>query len=380
MATRYNAATPTIKIGSGISGDIYLADVFTNSIEHSTTSVKLKVYQYQTPPVVGTLIVSIREATDTYSNDGMPTGPDLGYGELEINTLGGSTPVEGVEIVFSSPCLLRAGANYATVYRTVGGSCRIAGSYSMYPWFKNRGRRSLDAGETWTIPEVDNKPIGWWFEEWGDIVVAPTVTTQEMTDVEAATATGNGNATDLGGESLTQHGNCWSTSPNPTTSDDKTTLGTKSETGAFTSSLTELSPNTLYYCRAYATNSAGTSYGNEVTFTTLVASPEVTTNEESAISQMMATLNGTLTDDGGKDCDVRFQWGKTSEYGIDTNWQSGKESVIAFEQAIGGLYPGFVYHFRAQAKNSAGTVNGADRSFTSTPLLSRGFALSRQEL
>jgi len=99
--------------------------------------------------------------------------------------------------------------------------------------------------------------------------IPPTVTTEAMTDVKAPTATGNGTVTDLGDVDPTQHGHCWSTSPNPTIADDKTELGPKTATGAFTSSLTELTAGTLYYCRAYATSTAGTAYGSEETFTTL---------------------------------------------------------------------------------------------------------------
>ncbi|MBA7538170.1 hypothetical protein ES705_30444 [subsurface metagenome] len=104
------------------------------------------------------------------------------------------------------------------------------------------------------------------------IGVTPTVTTQAVTNILGTTATGNGTVTDLGyPPNLTQHGHCWSTSPNPTTADDKTELGAKTATGAFTSSLTGLNPGTLYYCRAYATNSVGTSYGADRTFTTTPA-------------------------------------------------------------------------------------------------------------
>ncbi|GAI90364.1 unnamed protein product, partial [marine sediment metagenome] len=101
-----------------------------------------------------------------------------------------------------------------------------------------------------------------------EVSIPATVTTQAMTEVKAETATGDGTVTDLGTSDPTQHGHCWSTSPSPTIADDKTELGPKTATGAFTSSLTELTPKTLYYCRAYATNIAGTGYGTEVTFTT----------------------------------------------------------------------------------------------------------------
>lgn len=93
---------------------------------------------------------------------------------------------------------------------------------------------------------------------------APTVTTQAVTSITDTTATGNGNVTDDGGETITERGVCWNTSGTPTTSDSTaTSAGT---TGAFTASMTGLTSNTFYYVRAYAINSEGTSYGEEVTF------------------------------------------------------------------------------------------------------------------
>ena len=104
--------------------------------------------------------------------------------------------------------------------------------------------------------------------------VVPTVTTQAVTNITETTATGNGNITALGIPNPTQYGVCWSTSANPTTANSKTTQGATSTTGAFTSSITGLSGGTMYYVRAYATNDTGTSYGDNVTFTTL-AVPEM---------------------------------------------------------------------------------------------------------
>ena len=97
--------------------------------------------------------------------------------------------------------------------------------------------------------------------------VAPTVTTTAISDVDKTTATGGGNVTADGGATVTARGICWSTSQNPTISGSHTTDGTG--TGSFTSSMTGLAANTTYYVRAYATNSAGTAYGEEVSFTTL---------------------------------------------------------------------------------------------------------------
>ena len=97
--------------------------------------------------------------------------------------------------------------------------------------------------------------------------VAPTVATTAVSDIDKTTATGGGNVAADGGAEVTARGICWSTSHNPTVSGSHTTDGTG--TGSFTSSMTGLAANTTYYVRAYATNSAGTAYGEEVSFTTL---------------------------------------------------------------------------------------------------------------
>ncbi len=97
--------------------------------------------------------------------------------------------------------------------------------------------------------------------------VAPTVTTTAISDVDKTTATGGGNVTADGGATITARGICWSTTQNPTISGSHTTDGTG--TGSFTSAMTGLAANTTYYVRAYATNSAGTAYGEQVSFTTL---------------------------------------------------------------------------------------------------------------
>lgn len=103
--------------------------------------------------------------------------------------------------------------------------------------------------------------------------------------------------------------------------------------------------------------------------------PTGTTDPATIIADIEATLNGTVTGDGGEPCEVRFQYGLTAAYGTDTAWQPGKHAGDAFSQVISGLTPDTTYHFRAQIKNSAGTVSGADRTFTTeffpTPFLRR---------
>ena len=94
----------------------------------------------------------------------------------------------------------------------------------------------------------------------------PTVTTTVVSSITSNSATSGGNVTDDGGSSVTERGVCWSTTSDPTTSDDLTTDGTG--TGAFTSLITGLDPGATYHVRAYATNGQGTSYGSDRTFST----------------------------------------------------------------------------------------------------------------
>ncbi len=94
----------------------------------------------------------------------------------------------------------------------------------------------------------------------------PSLTTTIVGSITSSSATSGGNITTNGGAAITFCGVCWSTSHNPTTSDSRTseTPGT----GVFTSYIMGLKANSSYYVRAYATNSAGTAYGNEVFFKT----------------------------------------------------------------------------------------------------------------
>ena len=101
----------------------------------------------------------------------------------------------------------------------------------------------------------------------GCVLTTPTVTTTVATYVTGVCANGGGDVTDEGGSHVTARGVCWSTTPNPTISDSKTTDGTG--TGSFFSLLQYLLDyEVTYYYRAYATNSGGTSYGTEYNFTT----------------------------------------------------------------------------------------------------------------
>lgn len=123
----------------------------------------------------------------------------------------------------------------------------------------------------------------------------PILTTLPTSNISEYSATSGGNITADGGSSISQKGVCWSTSQNPTIADNSTTNG--SGIGNFSSSLTNLTPNTTYYVRAYAFNGNGIAYGNQVSFITnlppVFLVDSLNCENLSGISSTYYGLNGT---------------------------------------------------------------------------------------
>lgn len=197
-------------------------------------------------------------------------------------------------------------------------------------------------------------------------VGVPALTTSSLTSITYNSAVSGGNITDDGGGNITARGVCWNTSPNPTVSNSKTSDGTG--TGNFSSNITGLNSGVTYYVRAYATNSSGTGYGNEISFITLCQAPTATTNAATSVGSNTATLNGTINAKGSSTT-VTFEYGLTTSYGSTvTATQSPVtgSSNTAVSAGISGLTPGTIYHFRVRGASCGGTVNGGDQQFTTT--------------
>ncbi|MFN5830617.1 MAG: fibrobacter succinogenes major paralogous domain-containing protein, partial [Bacteroidota bacterium] len=103
--------------------------------------------------------------------------------------------------------------------------------------------------------------------------------------ITSSSASSGGNITNNGGTNVTQRGVVWSTNANPTTANSSTSNGIGN--GSFASNLIGLTASTTYYVRAYAINSAGTSYGNQVSFTTTAGGGVIVTNPGAGV-----TFNG----------------------------------------------------------------------------------------
>jgi len=135
----------------------------------------------------------------------------------------------------------------------------------------------------------------------------PVVTTAPVTIFSSTTATLGGNIVSVGQPPYNERGVCWSTSRNPVTS-EYTIVIAGSGTGNFSTSVSGLTPNTTYYARAFATNTQGTAYGEEISFTT------------SDTEQTQMTLTTT------KSGNVRISIGISgSEAEVTVNWGDGNE-------------------------------------------------------
>jgi hypothetical protein len=186
----------------------------------------------------------------------------------------------------------------------------------------------------------------------------PTVTTAPITNLTPTTATGGGNVTSAG--TVTQRGVCWSTSPGPTVAlTTKTLDGTTA--GAFTSSITGLSANTLYYVRAYATNGSGTSYGTELTFTT----PFIITATICTVNQTIATSGGTISAAAGLNITERGVVWSTSPAPTTADFILTDPSVGpgTYVSNLTGLTDATTYYIRAYCINNGVTVYANELNF-----------------
>jgi hypothetical protein len=193
----------------------------------------------------------------------------------------------------------------------------------------------------------------------------PVLDTKSATSILTTTATGNGEVTDDGGDTITARGFCWSTSANPTTSDGHTTDSGSYHEGEFSGSMTSLSASTLYHYRAYGTNSKGTSYGDDVTFTTATpGSPEVTTIQPVIIRRTKAELCGNITV-GDSVTTIGIAYSITANPTIADSTVSGTGTFGKgrFRLWVTGLTPDTVYHFRPYVTNVTGTGYGLDTQF-----------------
>lgn len=191
----------------------------------------------------------------------------------------------------------------------------------------------------------------------------PTVSTAQVTDILPTTAIAGGNVTDDGNHNVTERGVCWSTEHNPDLDDNHALNGTG--IGNFTVQMTGLTPATKYYVRAYATNSEGTSFGSEVSFTTLgISKPSLTTQSVTNITRTTATSGGVVTSDGGAAVFERgICWSTSHNPDVSGSHLTSGQGEGSFTIQMTGLTPNTTYYVMAYAINSVGVGYGEEKTF-----------------
>ena len=199
--------------------------------------------------------------------------------------------------------------------------------------------------------------------------VLPELNTAEITEITHEAALSGGNISSDGGTPVTSRGICWSINPNPSFSDSKTS--DRSGTGIFSSIITGLTHGTTYHVRAWATNSLGTSYGNELTFTTLQVFPVITTDDVFNVGQTEAVIRSSVDANGGSVILSRgVCWGTESGPSIDGWHNENGSGEGSFDSFLTGLLPGTDYFARAYATTETGTTYGNELAFKTADGLS----------
>jgi hypothetical protein len=201
-----------------------------------------------------------------------------------------------------------------------------------------------------------------------------TVVTAEVWDITYTTAKGGGNVTSDGGSAITQRGICWNTEGSPTLANSFTNNG--EGTGEFASNLTGLAANNTYYVRAYAINSIGTTYGNEVSFSTptivppplglpVVGTVKITTSNDGYHT------GGYVMSDGGSPVTQRgVCWSTSQNPTTGDSFTTDGEGIGLYNSLIESLAGcGETYYVRAYATNSTGTGYGNQLVTTSGMLI-----------
>ncbi len=196
----------------------------------------------------------------------------------------------------------------------------------------------------------------------------PSVTTDEVSNITLNSAVCGGNVVNDGFAEITERGICYATHENPTVFDYKVDGG--SGMGLFQCRMSGLATLTTYYVRAFARNSEGYAYGNEVTFVTADETflPEVITHEVTDFNHFYAIGGGEVVSNGGLDIIERGVCWSTSPNPTTTGYKlTAGTGMGEFECRMSYLYGSTTYYVRAFAANEAGMSYGNEVTFTTSP-------------
>lgn len=196
----------------------------------------------------------------------------------------------------------------------------------------------------------------------------PKLKLTEVKSIDGMSATSSGEITSEGESTILERGVCWSINNNPSVADSKTSddIGI----GTFSFTITGLIPATKYYVRAYAKNSEGFGYSNQITFVSDTISPLLTTFDVTNIAGTSASCGGNITTDGGAPVIARgVCWSTKRNPTINDNKTSDGTGIGNFTSVITGLSGNSGYFVRAFATNKKGTGYGPEVLFGTVPAI-----------
>jgi len=192
----------------------------------------------------------------------------------------------------------------------------------------------------------------------------PTVVTTAATAITGATATLNGTVNANNASTTVSFEYGLTAAYGSTVAGVPSPVNGNVVTGV-SAAISGLAPNTLYHFRVKGVNVSGTSNGGDLTFTTLAIVPTVVTTAATGVTNVLATMNGTINANNASTT-VFFDWGLTAAYGSTAPGIPSPvngTTITAVSASIGGLTANTTYHFRVRGVNVAGTSNGNDLTF-----------------
>ncbi|MCF6169425.1 MAG: GEVED domain-containing protein [Bacteroidales bacterium] len=328
---------------------------YQGSSTHGTRIAKITLPAGCTPPTTQASNYALVSAT----NNSLDISWTRGNGDsvLVVAREGGSVnsdPVSG--ITYTASAAFGAGNEIGTgnfvVYNGTGTSETITGLTSGKTYYFSF-YEFLTLDHCYLTPDYEGSST---------TLGPPSLTTATVSNIAGTTATSGGNITSDNGAAVTARGVCWNTVGTPTVTDPKTSDG--SGTGTFISNMTGLSPVTTYYVRAYATNSYGTSYGNEETFTTACGTVTAFPFSQNFDTWTNSSPGYTCTADGTvslEDC-----W--TNATGDDIDWDIFSGATGSGSTGPSSGYGGsgtYLYTESSSCYGSTGYVNSPSLDLTS---------------
>ena len=254
-----------------------------------------------------------------------------------------------------------------TIYLTGGSFVKLpagfSGSYNdlidvpenVSTFSNDAGYLTRDSLENYNISPADIQSLLDRIADLEQQIELPVLNTAPASSISSTSAVSGGTVVSSR-SAVAERGVCWNTIGSPTVSDDHSVDG--SGIGDFVSSLSSLIPATTYYVRAYATNDAGTGYGQEIVFTTLGV-PAMTTNYADNINGTVATIHcSVISDNGANITEYGVCWNTTGDPTVSDQMQTAILGSNDYEVSLTGLTPSTTYYVRAYAVNSEGVGYG----------------------